>query len=34
LVLTMQNVIPDEHATEEVRAGPYVAMRAELRRAG
>jgi hypothetical protein len=34
LVLTMQNVIPNEHATEEVRAGPYVVMVAELRRAG
>jgi hypothetical protein len=34
LVLTMQTVIPDAHATEEVRAGPYVTMLAELRRAG
>ena len=34
LVLTMQNVIPGEHATEEIPAGPYVAMVAELRRVG
>lgn len=33
LVLTMQNVIPEQHATEEVGAGPYVVMVAELRRA-
>jgi hypothetical protein len=32
LVMTMQNVIPDEHATEEISAGPYVAMVATLRR--
>ncbi len=33
LVLTMQNVIPEEHASEQVSAGPYVAMVAELQRA-
>ena len=32
LVLTMQNVIPAEHATEAISAGPYVVMVAELRR--
>ena len=30
LVMTMQNVIPDEHATEEMSAGPYVVMVAAL----
>lgn len=34
LVVTMQNVIPDEHATEEMPPGPYVVMVAELRRVG
>ena len=32
LLLTMYNVIPDEHATAEVAAGPYPVMVAELRR--
>jgi hypothetical protein len=32
LVLTMQNVVPAEHATGDVSAGPYVVMLAELRR--
>jgi hypothetical protein len=31
LVMTMQNVVPAEYATEEVRAGPYPVMIAELR---
>ena len=32
LLLTMQNVIPAEHATDEVAAGPYPTMVAELQR--
>jgi hypothetical protein len=32
LVLRMDNVIPPEVATEEISAGPYVAMSMELRR--
>lgn len=34
LVLTMNNVIPESAATPGMPAGPYAAMRAELRRAG
>jgi hypothetical protein len=33
LVLTMHNVIPAEHATDETPAGPYPVMVAELQRA-
>jgi hypothetical protein len=32
LVLTMHNVIPEEHATEEIEAGPYPVMITELHR--
>jgi hypothetical protein len=32
LLLTMHNVVPDEYATDEVEAGPYPVMVAELRR--
>jgi hypothetical protein len=32
LLLTMHNVVPDELATDEVSAGPYPVMVAELRR--
>src|SRR5262245_14062423 len=33
LALKMHNIIPADHATEEVSAGPYPVMVAELRRA-
>ena len=32
LLLTMYNVIPEEHATAEISAGPYPVMVAEMRR--
>ena len=32
LLLTMHNVIPAEHATDEIEAGPYAVMIAELHR--
>ena len=32
LLLTMHNVVPDEHATDDVEAGPYPVMVAELQR--
>ena len=32
LLLTMRNVIPAEHATDEIEAGPYSVMIAELHR--
>ena len=32
LLLTMHNVVPDDQATDDVEAGPYPVMLAELNR--
>jgi hypothetical protein len=32
LALTMYNVVPAEHATDDAAAGPYPVMVAEMRR--